>query len=193
VWREIPLRDETVTREAVRRLVVESMGRSDSRARLRAEVRDRLRAAASAAREANADRFVIAIEAVTDLPIPAFLGIYSPGLDISAATSTSAVDVMNVVVSALRARPGEDGSERYSTNESEVLVSSRVDVSVAALPERPEITPDRIQNLVVDFWMTVPGERRVVLLSFSSPAVDLREPLFNLYRAIVSTAEWSTP
>ncbi|MHC5797717.1 hypothetical protein ACVXZ4_16330 [Lacisediminihabitans sp. FW035] len=190
-WREVPLRDAAVTREAIRRLVVESIGRADDRARLRAEVRDRLLSAASEARAANADRFVIALEAVTDLPIPAFLGVYAPGLDVSAAPSVAAAAVMDVIVAALDARPGEDGFERYSTGESEVLVSSRVDVAVPEVPAGVDIEPDEVRNLLIDFWMTVPGERRVVLLSFSSPAVELREPLFNLSRAIVSTAEWS--
>ncbi|QNE47951.1 hypothetical protein F1C58_14295 [Glaciihabitans sp. INWT7] len=191
-WREIPLRDAAVTAEAVRRLVVESIGRADDRARLRAEVRERLLSAASAARAANADRFVIALEAVTGLPIPAFLGVYTPGLDVSAATSAAAAEVMSVVITALGALPGEDGSERYSTGESEVLVTSREDVVVPEMPPGVDIDPDEVRNLLIDFWMTVPGERRVVLLSSSSPAIDLREPLFNLYRAIVSTAEWSS-
>ena len=155
VWRELPLHDNVVTREAVHRIVMESIGRADDRARLRAEVRDQLVAAASAARKANADRLVIAIEAVTDLPIPAFLGIYTPGLDVAAATTTAAVDV-----------------------------------TVPEVPEGVDIAPQEIRNLLIDFWATVPGERRVILLSFSPAAAELGEPLFNLDRAIVSTAEW---
>lgn len=193
-WWQIPLIDPGEARESARRLVVESIGRADQHAQLRAEMRLRLETAITEAREANAVRFAIAIEIVPDIPIPAFLGIFETGTDLRSAPSTDAAAVMNLFASgfdkadsAHEFDPENSGVvpfERFAVGRSHVARRVRYRV-IPAEGEAPEVT-----NLIVEFWMTVPGQRKIVLLAFTSPAVALIDPLLNLFGAIVASAQW---
>ncbi len=197
-WWQIPLADNDAARDSARRLIVESIGRADQHARLRAELRRRLESAITEARAANARRFAIAIEIVPDIPIPAFLSVFDPGTDLDSARSAAAGDVMDILVRGFeRASPATDAAplsaptmtsekfQRFAVGDSQVVRRVRYRV-IPADGDIPEVT-----NLIVEFWMTVPGRKRVVLLSFASPAAALADPLQNLFGAIVASAEWN--
>ena len=203
-WWHIPLADTDAARDSARRLIVQSIGRADQHAQLRAELRQRLEGAITEARAANARRFAIAIEIVPDIPIPAFLSVFDPGTDLDSARSTAAGDVMDLFVSGFeRAAPATDAAptanaktaaektvaekfQRFAFGDSQVARRVRYRV-IPADGDIPEVT-----NLIVEFWMTVPDRKRVVLLAFTSPAAALADPLLNLFGAIVASAEWGT-
>ena len=195
-WWHIPLADTDAAQSSARRLIVQSIGRADQHARLRAELRHRLERAIEEARAANARSFSIAIEIVPDIPIPAFLSVFDPGTDLDSARSAAAGDVMDLFVGGFeRAAPATDAAaaagkmvdekfQRFAVGDSQVARRVRHRV-IPADGDVPEVT-----NLIVEFWMTVPTRKRVVLLAFTSPAAELAEPLLNLFGAIVASAEW---
>lgn len=198
-WWQIPLVDPATARESARALVVQTVGRADQHAQLRAELRRSLDAAITEARTIDARRFAIALEIVPDIPIPAFLSIVDSTTELTAAESSEPGVVLDLFLAGLAsAAPATDAApaadappaespvplERFAVGRSQVARRVRYR-TVPAEGEAPAVT-----NLIVEFWMTVPGQKRVVLLVFTSPAAELVEPLLNLFGSIVASARW---
>ncbi|MFC5928129.1 hypothetical protein D6T64_10500 [Cryobacterium melibiosiphilum] len=195
-WWQIPLADPVAARESARALIVQAVGRADQHAQLRAELRRSLDLAMTEARSIDARRFAIAREIVPDIPIPAFLSIVDSTTELTAAASTEPGVVLDLFLAGLAhaapataATPAPDAApagpaERFAVGPSQVARRVRYR-TVPADGEAPQIT-----NLIVEFWMTVPGQKRVVLLVFTSPAAELVQPLLNLFGAIVASARW---
>ncbi|NQX12288.1 hypothetical protein HQQ80_11680 [Microbacteriaceae bacterium VKM Ac-2855] len=188
-WRAIPLDDPQRERAAVRRLVADTVGSRDDRAKLRAELREAFATMAARAREAGGRDLYLAGELIPGLSIPSALVVAWPDLRVpgqDAARPEAAASLLReALVEATNADPTEFSD----------AVAAGSGVVRRARRTRPDAEAEGLasaagETVIVDYWLTVPSSERVVVLSFSSALAELEEALLALYDAIVSTVLW---
>jgi hypothetical protein len=186
-WMAIPLGDRDKTTDVVRSLVQRTVGRADEHVHLRAGLRSRMIEAISEAERANAIGFWVAIEVVPKVPLPAFAALYHPSSNVGEGTDGSPAAVMAELLPgfATATSPAPEIEECFALGDSLVYRSQRV------VTPPPEDEQPQNANLIVDFWITVPGTTELRLLSFSSAAPELADSLGNLFSSIVATLRWA--
>lgn len=186
IWSHIPLRVEAETKRAVRAIVRDLVGSDDSKAAVREAARRRVLDGVGQARELGATDVYFAEQVADGIPVSAMLSVHEPTIRMSVAVGSDAGSVMDAFVRGLESRGHmAPDAERFSVGASEVL---------RVVSERPaDAAAQRVGELRVDFWVTVPGAKKLVPLTFVTPFVDLREPLTILFTAVVSSIEWRGP
>lgn len=198
-WRSIPLTDPEAARAAVRRLVDETVGRSDDRAALRRELRASLEGGLADAVAGEGRSFHLALELAPGIPTPATLTVFEPALRLSPAIGTGGAETGRVLEQALRAtRPDAPASlERLEHADSAVVRLHRRTQQHVAIEGEPLALPDgspqpqTIDRLDAEYWMTVPDSKRVLLLHASTPLGALEAEMLRLFDGIVRAARWS--
>lgn len=186
-WARVPLDNLELSAQAIRAYAMEVGGREDRLAQARADLRRSLERAANDAREAGARVLYSAIEPIPAVPLSIAFTEHWPDIDLESADSTSGADVVSALLVGFAAA-GESVAEfeRYTSGHSEVLRRHSISrVITEGEPDAPEY-----RSLSVQFWLTVPGQRRVVLLSFVTPHGDFADELLGLFGAIVASAVW---
>jgi hypothetical protein len=178
-WWTIDLRDEQARRRSVTTVVDRQVGRSDKLAQLRADARTRLLDAASTAASAGGLLMAVSLMRAADVPISATLTLYRvPG-------AVGSGDALAALESTLRAAEPTDGVTLDIADGAFGPVLRRA--SVRGGPS--ELGARDVEMLVVDYW-TDPGDGDgLVLLTFSTPLLDLREGMLDLFDAIVATLD----
>lgn len=188
-WAQIPLHDAEVARAAVRRLVARQVGTTDEAATARAHLRRQFTAALAEAIEGEAQSMQIALEIIEELPIPASFTVFLPRQGLTPAIGTGAEATSQILEQGLRGRADVDEStiERFEIAESQVIRTQRNQfVEVAADAEPMKV-------LVVDYWLTIPGSKRFVLLNFHTALADAASEMIVLFDAIVRASYWWRP
>ena len=185
-WWQVPLHDRAEARASVRRLVAAQVGPADDRANVRIELERRVLGALDDAIGGDGQAFHVALSIVPGAPIPVTAMVSLPAQQLTPAVGTSATATMAILERGLAdlTEGGADSLHRFTAGASEVARRTRR--HVVADPDSDENLP----TVAVEYWMTVPGTKRFVLVAFSAPAGELEEPLTGLFDQIVRVSSW---
>ncbi|MFZ4893412.1 hypothetical protein ACL9RL_03065 [Plantibacter sp. Mn2098] len=212
IWHAMPLDGSDAARQSRRAVASALAGTGDERAQARAILDQRLARAAESAGDLGGRRLFLAEQVTDGVPVTAALTEILVDAKMSPAIGTAASEVMDVLLEGFRHTddPEAADGERFTIGDAEVFrrVSVQVDDGgVRNVSELGDVEPVVIEffrslglpedgavpstsTLRVEYWVTVPTTKRVLLFSFATPFAELREPLVNLFTAIVSTLEW---
>lgn len=188
-WAQIPLHDAAEAREAIKRLVAKQLGRADDAATAREQLRRQFNEALKDAIAGEAQGMQIALEIIDGLPTPASFTVFLPEQPLTPAIGTEPAAVMSVLEKGMRGRADVDGTsiETFQTAESAVLRTSRTELMVVDAEAEP------MKVAIVDYWMTIPGSKRVILINFHTALADAIMEMTELFDAIVRAAYWTHP
>lgn len=213
-WDRIPLEGGSATADAIRRVIADRLGRRDDQAALRAQQRRRLEEAVEAARSGGARQFAMSGRADRGLAFAATVAEYAPTFSLGDGPVDAASVADAFVRRAMAAEHAEgrelEPDEHWALLEAsgavvfekgaaivirrDRLIDTSPDV-IAPLPadDERDAPEEPHRSVAADYWITVPGERRVILLACSSALGDLAPFLLDLFDAIVEAAEWDPP
>jgi hypothetical protein len=185
-WWQIPLHDRVEARESVRRLVQRRVGAGDRLATVRADFRRELFGLVDGAIDGHGQSMHIALNVVQDLPLSASFTVFLPEVGMTPAVGTDPRGVLRVLEEGLRQAGTDDWEtiERFEVGESAVVRVHRQRLVPTGGSE-----PDR-SALSVDYWMTIPGTKRVVLIAFSTAFAELEEVMLTFFDSIVRVTWW---
>ncbi|MHA7985461.1 hypothetical protein ACX9R5_06600 [Rathayibacter sp. CAU 1779] len=186
-WWSIDLANDDASRRSVRALVEKVLGTDDRLARQRAELRTSTENLAAKAREGKATDLYIALELVPGLNLPMSLTVFWPEQPVLGSKPSTPRSVIDLVREGLSAQPG---ANEYTDEIVEDLgeTSTWRRCTLFANPAHDDVPA--FDNLIVDYWIAVPGTQRVVLLTFSTPFVQEKEKMLELFRAMVALTKW---
>jgi hypothetical protein len=173
-WWTIDLRSDEAIRRSVGGLVERQLGRADVQASLRADARHRLVDAATSAARAGGRLMAVSLMQAAGLPISLSLTVYRvPG---GGVPGTGLADV--------------DAAFRSADGRGVEPVEGTTFPAVRRVSERTgpaELGAADVPMLVADYWVDPGGEHGLLLLTFSTPLLALREGMLELFDAVVAT------
>ena len=205
-WSAIALESAEASAASVRALVRERFGRRDDQAVFRAEQRLALERAAADARRGNATQFVVSGRTDHKVSFGATVIEYQPTLvlgpgPVDAASVVDAFARRTMAVEAGRELKDDEhwglledsGAAVFEKGDALVVRRDRYASHAPTVPGRTGTPADHDEPLMsysVDYWITVPGERRLVLLSCSSILAELAPLMLELFDGIVDASTW---
>lgn len=188
-WSAIPLDDREAAGTAIRTLVRRQVGVADDRAILRDELSRHLLAALEESITGDGQSFHVALEIVPRMPIPVSVSVSLPQQAITPAVGTSPAAVMAVLERGLEQTLTETWptAKRFDTRESAVLRMHR------HLPVEGKAGEEPLDALVVDYWMTVPGTKRFVLVSCATAFGPLEDTMLGFFDSLMRVTRWAAP
>lgn len=187
-WFSLPIGDPGA-RSRIRELTDALHGRRDDRAGARIALRRRLEAALEGAEASRAEQVHLGIALEADVPLPAVASVY-PGISVAAtATSHDPDAVMAALVPlVLRAAHEPAGGTAEPGKDDRVFTAGR-----SRILRRPRLHhggAHELPSLAIDYWITVPGARRAVLLHLDVPLLAPEALLLALCDAIALAARF---
>ena len=188
-WVQLDPSRPELTDKRVRAFVELSMGRADELATARADMRKALglmleRADPVAALEST----FLCHEVAPGVPTPIAVSIFTPeAIRMSPVIGTNPEDVIAGFVAAMEAMGDGDDWEVRPCVDGAAARRWRVTESVIA--EGLEDVP--IRAFSADYWRTVPGSKRLVLVTVTSPLADIPQTLLHLADAIVAGSRFA--
>lgn len=175
-WWTVDLRDEAARRRSVGALVERQVGRDDSRAPLRADLRSQLGRAADDAARAGGRIMAVSLMRADGIPVPATLTMYRvPG----AALDDDGAEKLAELLRASQQPDDEIEIAHGALGPVLRRVSGRQgDASIGGA---------EVALLVVDYWLDPTDGNGLMQLSFTSPLLELRDGLLGLFDAIVAS------
>lgn len=186
-WFMIPLRDRDEARASIERLVAQQVGKADRFATLRRDIRVRMFSALQEAIDGEGQSMQVALNIVPEVPISASFTVFLPAVSLTPSFGTSPTAVMDVFQQGLAAATELETATRFTMADSEVLRVHRR--HTASFDEKHE----DIDTLMVDYWMTIPETKRVVLVSFSTLYSEISEIMLTFFDSIVRASYWQYP
>lgn len=190
-WVQLDPSRPEITDKRIRAFVELSMGRADELAQARADLRRSMglmleRADGPAALEST----FLCHEVEPGVPTPIAVSVFAPAaLHISPVVGTAARDVMDGFLAAMEAMgDGEDWVRRPCVDGES---ARRWRVTETVLAEGLEDAP--VRSFGADYWRTVPGTKRLVLVTVTSPLADIPETMLRLADAIVAGSRFAAP
>ena len=172
----VDLRDEAARRRSVSALVERQVGRDDSRASLRGDLRSQLGRAADDAARAGGRIMAVSLMRADGIPVPATLTMYRvPG---AALDDRGAEELARL----LRA-----SQQQHDEIEIAHGLLGPVLRRVSRRQGDASIGGSDVTLLLVDYWLDPTDAHGLMQLSFSSPLLELREGLLELFDAIVAS------
>jgi hypothetical protein len=169
-WFTVPLGDVAARRKAVAGLVTRQAGRGDEAAPLRARLRRELNQVADQAASAGGTHLAVSLMVAGGMPIPASLTVYRTGIPTAVVSPEELARMLDV------------GEADVFTGEDRTVLR-RVRSGVA--PQ--DVAESQVPQLLIDYWLSLDGLSEVLALSFSSPLVQVREPLIDLFNVIADS------
>ncbi|MDY0907950.1 hypothetical protein [Microbacterium sp. CFBP9034] len=186
-WLAVDPRDQDAAYARVDAVVREIVGPGDDAAIARRRLRDQLRRAVDAARDAAAHAMFLCLEIVPELATPMSLTVHAPSaMRMSPAVGTSADAVLGVLRESfgVLAVAGIETARRLDGPRTSMLRIDRVHEEI--------VEEDGVQavatRLEAEYWYAVPGSKQVVLASFATPLGELRHAMLNLFDSIALAA-----
>ena len=183
-WWPIPLLSEDAALASIRKLVDIRIGRADDRAILRDELRGQLSRAVADAVAGDGQSLYIALDVVEELPMSSSFTVFLPQQPLTPAIGDSGEAVLAVLRPGIEAAGPDSVSTlvEFSVGPSCVLRSHRVTEAVQEPPTLP--------SLLANYWITIPGTKRVALVTFSSAYAEIAEVMLTFFDAIVRATYW---
>ena len=191
-WWQVPLHDATEARASIRALIERQVGRADDRAQVREDMRRQFFAALETAIGGDGQSMSIALDIVEAVPLSASFTVFLPPIGMTPAVGTSGPAVIDIVAQGLALTPGQspDTAHRFSTAQSEVLRTHHRQI-VPVLSDDGD--SGELPTLVAQYWITIPGTKRVILVVFSTVFVELEEVMLGFFDSIVRVTYWEQP
>ena len=196
-WWALDLHDRDAAVASAHRLVRHRIGTQDGRVRVRQHVTRELTEAIDAAIRADGQSMFIAVKILDGVPLPLSFTVYLPETGMTPAIGTDPDRVLEIlergiahVATAEHADPG-DPADRVRVDLPETK-ATRIH-RVRAVDVTSGDDAGTIETLVVDYWVAVPGTKRVMLVSFSTPMAQLQQQLLQFFDAIMRAARWERP
>lgn len=196
-WWETSLHDRDAAVASAHRLVRHRIGPQDDRALTRARLTHELTEAVDAAIRAGGQSMFIAIQILDGVPLPISFAVYLPEVAMTPAFGTDADRVLDIlergieqVASADHADPG-DPADRIRVALAQTMATRLHRVRVIDVGAGEDA--GTAETLVVDYWVAIPGTKRVLLVSFSTSMAALQEYLLPFFDAIMRAAIWDRP
>lgn len=187
-WTFIPLAHPEATKRVIAQVAEDAVGRSDERARVRAELRARFTLITDKARDGGGQQLWLADELAPGVPFPASITAYWPALSIGRQDDPEDVEAAREALRALLG-PAEEGAD-----EAGLTVGGRAALRRAVITRGP-VTADpaaqEIETVEADYWIVRPDGRRVLVISCTCGMPLLRDRLVELFDVMVSTVRWS--
>lgn len=183
-WVQLDPSRPVLTDKRIRAFVQLSMGRADDLAAARADMRKALglmleRADPAAALEST----FLCHEVSPGVPTPIAVSVFTPGsIHMSPVIGTRPDAVIAGFLAAMEAIGDAEGWEVRPCADG--VVARRWRITETAASPGLEDAPLRAFN--ADYWRTVPGSKRLVLVSVTSPLADIPQTLVRLADAIVA-------
>jgi len=129
----------------------------------------------------------IALEIVEGMPIPVSVTVFLPEMRLTPAVGTDASAVIGILQQGLEKNPAYDGERvaRFRVGESQALRVHR--------EEQSTYRDEEVPGLAVEYWITVPGFKRVALLSFSTALTGMDDIMLGFFDSIVQASYWQAP
>jgi hypothetical protein len=188
-WVRLPVGDPGA-RGRIRELAARLVGPGDERAPLRIALRQRLEVALERSEAAGAAEVHVGIALETDVPMPAVASVYR-GVPVPTAASVDADAVLAALVPlVLRAAHEPAGGTAAPGADDRVLDAGRSRILCRPIVRDAPHGAGSTPALAVDYWITVPGERRAALLHLDVPLVAPAVLLLALCDAIALAARF---
>lgn len=184
MWVQLDPARPDVTDRRIRAFVELSMGRADELASARAKARGALGVMVERADgPASLQSTFLCHEVEPGVLTPIAVSVFTPAaLHLSPVVGTRAADVMDGFLAAMDAMGDGEGWHRGAAVDGEW--ARRWNVSETSLGGELDDLP--IRSFGADYWRTVPGSKRMVLITVTSPLADIPQTLLRLADAIVS-------
>lgn len=212
-WHMIDLIDPEVANTDARKMAEELLGISDEAAPARILLRRRLADAADASAAGNGRALFIATELSPGVPLPATITLFEPEhLRMSPAIGTQPQEVLRVFKEGLEqlATPGIEDAQLVEGENFLALRIHRIDErqweetpwngegsDPAQSPEtawawseemRQEASQATMRDILVDYWVTVPETKALVLVTAASSLGDMPHAMLGFFDALISAA-----
>lgn len=184
-WFSVDLSSPDATRASIRAIARDAVGVADDRAAERAKVRQQLTAAVDAGQAGQPRALMFSTEVAPGAPLPASLLVFEPsGLRMSPAIGESAQAVLAVMAESL-------------AQIDPAVHATMVEVAGPGVPalRTHRLQPladdddrDGITQLVVDYWVPVPGSKQVLLVRFSTPLGELENIMLAFFDELLAVS-----
>lgn len=183
-WVQLDPHRPDVASERIRAFVRLALGRADELAGARRELRLALGMVLDGAPAAAAlESAFLCHEIAPGSPTPIAVSVFSPdSIRMSPAVGTAPGVVIDAFLAAMEALGDAAGWARIACADGEAARRWRITETVAA--EGAEDVP--LRSYVADYWRTVPGSKRLVLVTVTSLLADIPQTLTRLADAIVA-------
>ncbi len=183
-WWPIPLQSEHVAKESIRRLIDRQVGRADDRAILRDGLRGQFYDAVERAVAGDGQSMHIALDVVEELPLSSSFTVFILPQQLTPAIGESGEALIAVLRAGLESAQPEAVSTlvEFTTGSSRVLRSHSTTVGSDEPPTLP--------SLIANYWISMPGTKRVVLVSFVTAYAELEEVMLTFFDSIMRAAYW---
>lgn len=189
-WLTVDPRDSVAASAEVDVIVRDLVGVADDAALARRRLRDGLRRAVDAARDADAHALFLCLQIVPDVATPASLTVHAPdGMRMTPTVGTAPHAVLETLASSFRhlGVEGADTAKRLDGPRASMLRVERV--------REETIEEDGVVAVSTSFeahyWFAVPGTKQVVLASFATPLGEIRHAMRNLFDSIALAASFT--
>jgi hypothetical protein len=179
-WFRIPLEDEQERRDAARALTSRVFRGTDHAPRLRTRLLGSLNDQAAAARAAGGLELYLSMLEAAGFPLSASLLV---SLTAGPPAGTGGADAAGSFAALLR---GEGKQVSTGTVAGQPAVRARHQAGGRAGGRPGQVVPAAAQ----DVYVLVPGGRAWLLMSFSTPIVELAPQMRELFDAITGTLSW---
>ena len=191
-WWRVSLTDEESRQADIRSIARDAFGKADNVARLRADLRAELLRATELAVDGDADSMYFAREVIQGVPLPVSLVVtYTADYaGISPIQPERNLETLVNSVDRIDDDSHDEADDDYVLGESAVV--RRIRFQEPKEIDDSEIA-GRAPSLSVNYWITVPKRNRVLVMAFQTAFTELKEPLLDLYNAIVESIRWNVP
>lgn len=169
-WRQLRVTDAAQLRSDIERVVAHQFQPGDEQAPLRILARERFAQAAELARQGGAISMFVLNEISPGVPLPALMTIFAPqDLTIAPAVGTTPDAVMTAFKEARHLiGTNDEGWHEFSTGQALCARQVRAySVDINESSDEPVDAP----LLEVDYWVTVPGTKRLLRIAVQTPVV----------------------
>jgi hypothetical protein len=189
-WVQLDPNRPEVTTERIHSFVELAIGRADQLAQARHDMRHALGMMMNGAPEAAAlESTFLCHEIAPGSPTPIAVSVFSPAdVRMSPAIGTGPSAVIETFLAAMEVLGDASGWTRIDCADGEAARRWRITETVVA--EGAEDLP--LRSFVADYWRTVPGSKRLMLVTVTSPLADIPQTLIRLADAIVAGSRFSS-
>lgn len=188
-WWRIPLAPAAATETSIRKMVEDSIGRSDERAAVRRELRTQVSEAAARARRGGGEVMFFSREIMEGVPLPVSLTVLRPEVELDVMVASQPDRNLPLLEGALKRASRDKSREHWrsfvSGGAAIVRSTSIVSGSIPGDDESPTVP-----TLVTDYWAVAPGSVKPIIFSFSTSMPQLAESFIELFDAIIESIDW---
>ena len=188
-WVQLDPNRPEVSTERIHSFVELAIGRADELAQARHDMRHALGTMMDGAPDAAAlESTFLCHEIAPGSPTPIAVSVFAPAdVHMSPAIGTGPRAVIETFLAAMKALGDAADWTRIDCADGEAARRWRITETVAA--EGAEDLP--LRSFVADYWRTVPGSKRLVLVTVTSPLADIPQTLIRLADAIVAGSRFA--